>query len=81
MTWAAAWVARDVPHTLVAQRPQIDTTQQMLTGTEQDGRDDPVQLIDECPRRYWRIVATPPPSRTSRPPAASRACWSAASMP
>jgi hypothetical protein len=34
-------------HALIAQRTNIDTVQQMLAGTKQDGRDGQVQLVDE----------------------------------
>jgi hypothetical protein len=37
-----------VLHTFVAQRTRIDSIQQMFPRTKQDGRDDQVQLIDEC---------------------------------
>ena len=36
-----------VLYALIAQRTDIDTVQQMLAGTKQDGRDGQVQLVDE----------------------------------
>ena len=40
--------ARDVLHTFVAQRLHIDTVQQMLPSTEQDGCDRQVKFVNEC---------------------------------
>ena len=65
----------------VAERSQIDAAQKMFSGPEQDRPDGEMQFVDQAAARYCRIVATPPPTRTSRPPAAALACSSAASMP
>ena len=37
-----------VLYTFITQRTRIDTIQQLFPGAKQDGRDDQVQLIDEC---------------------------------
>lgn len=39
--------ARDMLHTFIAQRTRIDVFQEMLTRTQQDGRDHEVQLVNE----------------------------------
>src|SRR4029078_8439797 len=39
--------ARDVFHALVSQRTHVDSAQQVLAGTQQDGRDGEMQFVDE----------------------------------
>ena len=55
--------------------------EEMLTRAEQHRTDRQVQFVDEAGPQILPIVATPPPSRTSLPPAAAFACSSAAWMP
>jgi hypothetical protein len=39
----------------------------VLTSAEEHWGDREVDLVDQPAVRYWRIVATPPPSRMSLP--------------
>jgi len=48
-----------------------------LPAAKNDRHHHDVQVIDQVRGQDWRIVDGPPPMRTSRPPAASRAASSA----
>lgn len=51
----------------IAELGQTDIDEKVFARAEEDRDNRHVHLVDEPARKYWRIVATPPPSRTSLP--------------
>jgi hypothetical protein len=67
-------LASHIFRAFVAQSAHIDAIPQLLARTEQHWPDGEMQFVDQVGAQMLPNSGTPPPRRTSQPPAAAVAC-------